>query len=254
MRRDYITAEEAIGRPGLRIAFTRGVPGPWGEAARAFFDIKGIDYTPVIQEGGAPNEALKTWTGQNSAPVAVLNDERPRTHWSELLMLAERLAPTPHLIPADEDQRATMFGIAHELCGEDGFGWSSRLLVFEVIEQMQMGVPVDPMRRKFSSGATLAHAKSRIIAVMEMLAHRLEQQQKSGSRYLVGQALSAADIYWTTFSNMLAPIEHTACPMPDYYRAWNLQCAAMLDAPVPDILVAHRDDILQTYFTLPMSF
>jgi glutathione S-transferase len=254
MRRDYITAEEATGLPGLRIAFTRGVPGPWGEAARAFFDIKGIDYTPVIQEGGAPNEALKTWTGQNSAPVAVLNDERPRTHWSELLMLAERLAPTPRLIPADEANRASMFGIAHELCGEDGFGWSSRLLVFDVIEQMKMGVQVDHMRRKFTSGATLTHAKSRIVAVIDMLARHLEQQQKSGSRYLVGQALSAADIYWTTFSNMLAPIEHAACPMPDYYRAWNLQCAAMLDAPMPTILVAHRDYILQKYFILPMWF
>ena len=38
MSRSYVSVEQAIVLPGLRIAFSRGVPGPWGEAVRAIFD------------------------------------------------------------------------------------------------------------------------------------------------------------------------------------------------------------------------
>ncbi len=64
------------------------------------------------------------------------------------------------------------------------------------------------------------HAAKRCIAVMDMLARRLKAQAAAGSSYLVGDALSAADIYWTVFSNMIAPMDQVACPMPDRYRVW----------------------------------
>jgi hypothetical protein len=47
-----------MGLQGLRVTFTKGIPGPWSEAAQAFFDIKRTDFQPVSQIGGAPNEAL----------------------------------------------------------------------------------------------------------------------------------------------------------------------------------------------------
>ena len=40
---------------------------------------------------------------------------------------APRLAPAPPLIPARADERALAFGLAHEICGEGGLGWSRRL-------------------------------------------------------------------------------------------------------------------------------
>ena len=55
------------------------------------------------------------------------NDERPRTTWIEQLNLAERLAPTPRLIPEQFDDRVLMFGYCNELCGENGIGWTERL-------------------------------------------------------------------------------------------------------------------------------
>lgn len=244
MPREYVTVEDAIPLPGLRIAFTRGLPGPWGQAAKAIFDLKEIAYTPVIQDGGAPNDGLRAWTGQNSAPCAMLADERPRTHWSELLMLAERLAPEPRLIPANEDDRTTMFGIAHELCGEDGFGWSARLLTFDVIERSNLDLTMDSMRAKFADDAPLSHVIGRINAVMASLAARIERQEGAGSAYLVGSALSAADIYWAMFSNMLMPLASSVCDMPDYYRDWCAGCLAMLGSPVPPVLIAHRDRIV----------
>lgn len=254
MRRDYITVEEAVGLPGLRVAFTRGVPGPWGEAARAIFDIKGVDYHPVIQEGGAPNEALMEWTGQNSAPCAVLDNERARSHWSEILMLAERLAPEPRLVPEDQDERAALFGIAHELCAEDGFGWSARLLMFETMERQESPIPLEHMKRKFSSGGSVSHAATRAANIMQMLARRLEKQTAAGSRYLVGSRLSAADIYWTTFSNLVRPMDHADCPMPEFYREWAKGCVGMIGTTVPEILIEHRQHILKEHFVLPMWF
>lgn len=244
MPREYVCVEDAIPLPGLRIAFTRGVPGPWGQAVKAIFDLKKIEYTPVIQDGGAPNEALRAWTGQNSAPCAMLADERPRVHWSELLLLAERLAPEPSLIPANEDDRTAMFGVAHELCGEDGFGWSARLLTFDVIERSNLGLTMDAMRTKFANGAPLSHAIGRINTIMASLAARIERQNGAGCPYLVGSVLSAADIYWAMFSNMLVPLDTAVCDMPDYYRDWCTSCLDMLGSPVPPALIAHRDRIV----------
>jgi len=249
MARDYISVEQAIPLPGLRVAFTQGVPGPWGQAVREILDLKKIDYAPVIQIGGAPNEELKAWTGQNSAPCAVFNDERPRSHWSEILMLAERLAPEPRLIPSDERQRMEMFGILHELCAEDGFGWSARLLMLEAIEKAGAGEVATVMRRKFSSNAALDHAARRAATIMAALAERLE-----GRDYFVGDALSAADIYWTAFSNLVAPMAEADCPMPDYYRAWAGECLASIGSDVPAILLDHRERILHRHLSPPMWF
>lgn len=254
MQRDYIAVDQAIPMAGLRIALSQGVPGPWGESAKAFFDIKGIDYYPVVQFGGQPNSELQAWTGQNSAPCAVLDEERPRSHWSEILMLAERMQPEPRLVPLDQEERAAMFGIAHELCGEDGFGWSVRLLMLHVIEQSNAGVPLDQMRRKFSNGASLDHAAARASQILDMLAGRIAKQHDRGSDYLVGDVLTAADIYWTCFSNLVAPMAEADCPIPQFYREWAAGCAQLIGRPVPDLLIAHRERILRRHFILPMWF
>ena len=75
----------------MRLVLTEGVPGPWGESAKALFDLKGVPYHPVAQKGGAANEELVTWTGHRNAPIAILDDEPPRASWLEILFLAERL-------------------------------------------------------------------------------------------------------------------------------------------------------------------
>ena len=253
MRREYVSVSEAISMSGVRIAFTRGVPGPWGEAVRAIYDIKGIDYVPVEQQGASANEGLRKWTGQNSAPCVMIDNERPRSRWYEMLMLAETLAPEPRLIPADQAQRAQMFGILHEICGEDGFGWSGRLIQFDIL-QRQSTLALDGMLHKFGSSVSLQHAIDRMISIMRWLAEVLEAQQSAGSRYMVGDSLSAADIYWTTFSNKVAPIDQAICPMPGHYRQMCEIGAAAIGYDVPAILIDHRDYLLDTYFTLPLWF
>jgi hypothetical protein len=121
----YASVEEAIVRRGVRMVVVGNVPSPWGEAAKGILHIKGIEWAAVRL--AYDSEALQRWAGQRNGPVLIYNDERPRSGWAEILLLAERLAPAPPLIPAKADERALAFGLAHEICGEGGLGWSRRL-------------------------------------------------------------------------------------------------------------------------------
>ena len=108
---DYLPIEQAREGNGLRLVLTQGVPGPWGEAAKAIFHVKRIPYLAVGQTGGGDNSALVEWTGHANAPTAVWNDEPPRAGRNEILLLAERIAPDPALLPSDPEERAIVFGI-----------------------------------------------------------------------------------------------------------------------------------------------
>ena len=121
----YVSVEEAIERRGVRMVVVGNVPSPWGEAAKGILHIKGIEWAAVRL--AYDSEALQQWAGQRNGPVLIYDDERPRSGWAEILLLAERLAPAPPLIPAKADERALAFGFAHEICGEGGLGWSRRL-------------------------------------------------------------------------------------------------------------------------------
>src|SRR5262245_1303560 len=99
--------------PGLRIVLLRnGRPSPWGQAARSLFELKGIGFQRVARLDSDPPGFLEEWTGQSSFPTVAYDDERPRSGWAEILLLAERLAPKPALIPADARERALLFGLA----------------------------------------------------------------------------------------------------------------------------------------------
>ena len=106
----YASVEQARKAPGLRLVLTRDVPGPWGEAAKYIFGAKRLAYMPAEQIPGGENAALREWTGQISAPVAAWNDERPVWSMTDILELAERLAPEPPLIPSEPRERAWMYG------------------------------------------------------------------------------------------------------------------------------------------------
>src|ERR1700682_3013467 len=135
----HVSVDEAIKRSGVRMVVVGGVPSPWGEAAKGILHIKGIEWVAVRL--GYDSEALKTWAGQRSGPVAIYESERPRSGWAEILLLTERLAPTPSLLPADPAERALVFGLAHEICGEAGLGWSRRLQLVHAGLQNAGGFP-----------------------------------------------------------------------------------------------------------------
>ena len=247
----FVPIKDARAHNGLRLVLTAGVPGPWTVAARAIFDIKGIDYTPVAQIAGDANEELVAWTGHNNAPTAMLDDERPRTGWAELLLLAERLAPEPALIPASPEQRALMWGMAHEICGEQGLGWCARIILFIAQEEAGM-TAYSQLKQRYSSGESVAQSAARLNAIIGMFERQMERQTAAGSDYLIGDSLTAVDVYWTAFSNLLHPMDADMCEMPDYYREIGSMVTSRLDSPTPAILLDHRNRTLRRHMNPPI--
>ena len=252
----FVDVEEARSLEGLRLVLTTGVPGPWGEAAKGILHVKRLPYVAVRQEGGGENAALAAWTSQTSAPVAVWNDEPPRTTSLGILFLAERLAPTPPLIPDDPEDRARMFGYCHEIIGEQGLGWSRRLMMLHPILAAAGNAAPAPLRRladKYGYDAAAAEAAPwRVVAILRTLAAQLDRQRLAGRPFLVGTHLTALDVYWATFAAMLEPLPEEQCPMPAGLRALYAATGPVRDALDPALL-AHRDFVYREYLQLPVD-
>lgn len=251
----YITVEEAIQRRGLRMVVVGGVPSPWGEAAKGILHIKRIDWAAVRLD--YESEALKQWAGQRSGPIAIYEDERPRAGWAEILLLAERLAPAPALLPSDPAARALVFGLSHEICGEQGLGWSRRLQLVHAGLHGQGGFPERTAKyigKKYGySAAAGAAAGERVHQLLGMLAARLKVQRATGSRYYVGDALSAVDIYAATFLALLRPLPHEMCAMDPVTRAAFELRDPETDAALEPVLLEHREMMYREHLVLPLA-
>jgi glutathione S-transferase len=252
---EYVSVDEAIARRGWRMVVVGGVPSPWGEAAKGILHIKGIDWTAVRLV--YDSEPLKAWAGQRSGPVAIYDDERPRAGWAEILLLAERLAPTPALLPKDAAERALAFGLAHEICGEDGLGWVRRLQLIHAGLQGAGGFPprvAAYLAKKYGhSPESGSAAGTRVVALLGMLAARLKAQRAAGSRYYVGNALSAVDVYGATFMALFAPLPHEQCAMDAGSRAALETLDAATAAALDPMLLEHRDMMYGERLVLPLS-
>lgn len=273
IRVDYIPIREAKQRSGLRIVLSAfAIPGPWHEACKGVYHVKGLDYTPVrsSNEGasdlmlgiGDTQSELIEWTSQSSAPVVIWNDERPRSMWNDQLYLAERLSPEPPLIPTDPGERIRMFGLANELMGEDGLNFRKRHFMTSVsLAEMSED---DPSRGLFAylgskygyDESAVASATGRVVEILGTMDAQLAAQRGRGSRYLVGEQLSAVDIYWATTCGFLDPMPEDRCPMatdfrqPQFYGSVNDE----IDRALTTELRAHRDFIYETHLQLPIVF
>jgi glutathione S-transferase len=255
---EYVEVERARAMSGLRLVLTPGVPGPWSEAAKSILHVKKLPYVKVRQELGGENRALLDWTAQASAPVMVWNEEWPRSLWNDQLYLAERLQPDPPLLPADLEDRVLMFGHANEICGANGFGWSKRLLIIrDGLEN-----PNEAGRQLFSylankygyDKAAAAAAPARIAGILRALTARLEQQRKRGSRFFIGDALTALDIYWATFAVMNDPLPDDLCPLSPAFRRVYTNTDPTIKSATASILLEHRDFIYRNFLELPLDF
>jgi len=258
----YASIAEGRKMSGLRLILgATAVPGPWREACKGIFYVKKVPYVPVAAVGddGTDRELIE-WTAQSSAPVAIWNEERPRSTWIEQLYLAERLAPNPPLIPATIEERTLMFGYANELCGENGLGWSKRLgMIHSTVTNPATPDNVKGFWLKFgtkygySAGAAQA-APPRMIEILGLLDARLSQQRAKGSRFLVGDRLSALDIYWATFAALLRPLEPGLCPMATGFRDFYKETNPGVMAALSPQLLEHRDFVYRECLELPVVF
>jgi glutathione S-transferase len=252
---DAISITEARERPGLRLLMLAGLPSPWSQAARGIFEVKGLAYDRVhaaAEEGAA---ALQSWTGQDSYPAAVYEEESARSGWAEILLLAERLAPTPALLPSDPEERARAFGISHEICGEMGLGWCRRLVtIADGIER----TPPDPIAtwlgNKYGYRPDSASAsQQRVVDVLLLLDALLAKSRASNGRYLMGAELTAVDIYWATFCNLIAPLPPELMNMPEPMRPMFTATDPETLGALSKELLAHRDFVYQEHLTLPVE-
>ncbi len=254
----YIEVEQARNMSGLRVVLTPGVPGPWSESAKGILHVKKLSYVKARQEILGANVALVNWTGQSTAPVAAWNDEPPRSTWIEQLFLFERLAPEPRLIPRDFDERVLMFGLANELCGENGFGWSKRNIMVRDHTKPGMAPGVADFFAKlgrkygYTPEAEKA-APSRCAEILTRLASRLAEQRRKGSKFFIGGGLTALDIYSACFAAMIKPLPEEQCPMPPDFRALYTNNDPVVAAAAAPILFEHRDFIYENFLELPVD-
>jgi glutathione S-transferase len=253
---EYVSVEEAMQRPGLRMVVVGQVPSPWGEAAKGILHVKGIDWTAVRLD--YTSDALRQWTGgRRDGPVAVYDNEAPRAGWDQILLLAERLAPEPTLLPADPADRALAFGLGHEICGEGGLGWTRRLQLVRAGLRDEGGFSsrvAGYLSKKYGYREEDApNYGDRVVQLLGMLAARLQMQRAAGSHYYIGEALSMVDIYSATFMAMFCPLGDAHCAMDGPTR----NAFETLDEPtraalVPELL-AHRDMVYAEHLALPLS-
>ena len=253
---EFITLEEAAAMTtGTRVTFIPGIPALYSEALKNICFVKGIPLIralhPMLGIDKATGEdqqaKLYELTSQTGLPAMFHNEERPRNVWTEQLALAEQIgAPgSPSLLPSDFELRAGVFGLSAVILAEDGFIWNMRIL------------GDSPLARKygFSEEASSA-ALGKMVEVIALIARRLASQEQQGSRYLVGDSLSAADIYWATLSMSvlvpapeIMPLTRQNKGMLKYFEK-NSQNPVIADA-LSDKIRDHQQYVLTTYCETP---
>ena len=256
MTASFITLDEAAAMTeGVRITFIPGIQALYAEALKNICFVKEI---PVIRAlhplmgvdkktGEDRQKRLYELTSQTSLPTMFFNGERPRNVWNEQLALAETIgsANSPALIPADFEQRVEMFGLCSVVLGEDGLVWNMRI--------MNDG----PLGRKYGyTDAASSTAPAKIAEVIGLIDRRLQKQAEQGSRYLVGERLTAADIYWATMSMSVTAVPPEIMPVTEQNQGMLKFFAANSKIPIIAEVLSHRIEahqrhILQTYCETP---
>ena len=257
MMTPWLTLEQALGAPGLRVAPVRGgLPSPWSEFVRACFHVKQIPYSLVdARDPDRGLTPLKTLTGQESLPVVFWNEERPRSNWLEQLMLAERISPLPRLLPDDPFERAKVVGLVAELCSEAGFGWHRRVMMIgRLLSEPTCG------ERERGIGRYLAKKYQHNTDSLEESTRRCEAivatfaaLQAVGHDYLLGSSLTALDLAWAAFAALIQPLPEDLCPMRPLWRDLYTWVPSMTPRPTVEGLLAFRERIYRDRLPLPVD-
>jgi glutathione S-transferase len=248
----YVTVEEAIPRAGLRMVVVSNVPSPWGEAAKEIFRLKGLDYVAVRLV--YDDEALARWAGQLSGPVVMYDQEPPRSGWAEILMLAERLAPSPPLLSLEPNARGRALELARDFCGENGLGWTRRQQVVHASLTLNAGFNAQVagyLAQKYAYDP--ARADTYGPRVRELLGRFATALRAAGGEYYHGATFGAVDIYSAAFMGMFMPLPAAICAMHPRARAAFEWMDDETRAALDPILIAHRDMMYARHQETPLS-
>lgn len=249
---EYISVEEARERRELRLVLCAGTPGVWGEAIKAVLAFKGIGYLPVLQQVGGENAALREWTGQTSAPVIVDADDKVHLSWESMVLLAEKLAPSRPLVPADPVERVLHFGLLREVAGQDGIGWNRRLQSIA----LSGGPAANPVLQRLGdkygySESAVEDSEARTVEILELLSARLKEQ----GPYFFGDQLTALDFYVAIFLGvMILPLPADRIPMPEGMRLGFSHPSTAIATAFDERLKVHRDLMFEHHIATPLDF
>ena len=251
----YEALETIIKSDGLRIVLVQGFPSPWGQAAKAMMEYKGLLYRVAPQLAGEDNAELLEWSGVNSGPVVAWDALAPINRWDDILFLLERLAPRKGLLPEPTKDKALCLGLSHIICGELGLGWNRRLSMFKpILESGEAPTGVQNMADKYGyNSEDVCSADRRVCKTLEMLADILRKQKHGGSRFFIGEQVTAVDFYWTAFSNLCSIMSPEVCPLDDAIRPMFENVSAEVRSAIDPVLIEHRDFIMKEYFKVPME-
>jgi glutathione S-transferase len=253
----FVDVETARAASGPRLVVAGSLPSPWSEAAKGIFHVKALP----IQVVGYPriDDAFRTWTGALNVPVLLADEEPPRTGWAEILGFAERWGGEVRLIPAEPEARIRHQGLAHELCGEGGFGWCSRLVMTDggltSAGTRSFPLPVAQyLARKYGyAPERIPWALARMRDILALFDTELARSRAAGHHYLLGPRLTALDIYLATFLTSTLPLADADCPqlLPRVRPAF-AYLGEQIGADIPPALVAHREHVFEKYLPRPI--
>lgn len=253
----WLTLEQALGAPGLRVAPVRaGLPSPWSEFVRACLHVKRIPYSLVDARDAARGlTPLKTLTGQESLPVVFWNDERPRSNWLEQLLLIERIASQPRLLPDEPLERAKVMGLVAELCSESGLGWHrrvmmiGRLLAEPTFGDRERGIGYYLSKKYRHDTDSVEESTKRCEAIVSTFA----DLQAAGHGYLLGSNLTALDLAWAAFATLIQPLAEDLCPMRPLWRDLYTWTPAGIPQHAVAALLSFRERIYRDWLVLPVD-
>lgn len=112
----------------------------------------------------------------------------------------------------------------------------------------------NPMYAQYGYSETAKDAaldKSR--QIIDYFTRHVHAQRGQDSRYLIGTQLSALDVYWAYFSQILGTLSEAQCPMPAGLRkSYELGSSAV--GGCDPLLIEQRDWIFANHLSLPMVF
>ena len=253
---EYISLEQAISASGLRMVVPQGIPSPWSEAVKGFFHLRGISWQALYLD--QRNDAMKQWTGKRSAPVLMVDNQPPVHRWQDILAFAQTQGEGAELLPQDPQQKQQVMALCGSLMDENGLAWNRRLVCIEKgLKQQPGGYPefiANYLGKKY--GYDDSHSGdyvTRVCTQLQQLTQQLEQQNQAGSCFLVGDQLSAADIYCACVMAFFKPLAHEQCAMSPVIREVFESLSEAEQQALGPILIQHRDFIYQQYLELPLS-
>jgi glutathione S-transferase len=253
----FVDLEEARAARGVRLLAASLLPSPWTESAKGIFHVKQIPVLCVRFRRGDADQIA--WAGVRNVPAVLFDDEPPRAGWAEILALAERIGGAQSLVPVEVEAGARLFGLAHELAGENGLGWNQRLLMIHGslstggARSFPMPVAQFLAGRYGYAPERIPAARARAVESLALFDRMLARGRAAGHAYLLGDRLTALDIYLAAFLTPIVGVAPAECPglAPPVRPAFEY-LAEVIGADLPPALVAHRRQIYRDHLPWPI--